>query len=66
MTTLTICIAGTEVSRLDGVKTAAKEAYDNYNPGYLTQKASSDKIIDILKIIMAKIDEAIAKCTTPK
>jgi len=56
----------TDVSRLSGVKTAAKEAYDNYNPGYLTQKASSDKIIDTLKIIMAKIDEAIAKCATPK
>jgi hypothetical protein len=66
MTTLTICIAGTEVSTLNGKKTAAEEAYNNYNPGYLTQKASSNKIIDTLKVIMAKIDEAIAKCATPK
>ena len=66
MTTLTMCIAGTNVYTLHGRKTAAKEAYNNYNPGYLTQEASSNKIIDTLKVIMAKIDEAIAKCATPK
>ena len=44
------------------MKTAAEQAYNNYNPGYQTQKTALEKSIATVQTVMSKIDEAVAKC----